>query len=633
MRNIFLQVPEEISEKRVKEILEERGFHVVCSEPESRIVLCAEPDGTEGNGYVLKMEDGRIRIRYGSLIGFFRGLGTALTRLQAGVASVTEEEPSTPGIGGVMYDCSRNGVMRAETIRRYIRQQALLGLERLFLYTEDTYEVEEYPYFGAMRGRYTEQEIRECDDYAAGFGIEMIPCIQTLAHLRTALRWPAMRRFRDHEDILIAEEEDTYRLIDAMLRSVSRMYRSRRIHLGMDEAFYLGYGNYRKKHGLTGQGELIKRHLDRVMELCRKYNLEPMIWSDMFFVTPGGGDYYGVPEEYEWPAEEKPEKGITLVYWDYYSHDPGRYRRMAGLHKKLTGQVCFAGGGWIWNGLAPDYDKAMDATRCAFAGMEGMGVADSMMTLWLDNGAETPMMTGIPMMIYYAGCLGQKSWDEEELEARMQSVAGSSWNDILLLDRFDHVPGTGECNEKNANPCKGIFYQDPLLGIFDRQYGTSGLDLYYSELAEQLKEAGKRAGGWTLLYGYYETLARILAAKATLGSRIFNAYRSGDKETLRSVAGQELPRLAALTEELKSRREQIWMQEYKANGFEVLDIRFAGVAARLRSAAGRIELWLEGRTEKLDELEEDRLMYDPDEKIAFCNLWEEIASPSNIFGV
>lgn len=108
---------------------------------------------------------------------------------------------------------------------------------------------------------------------AAMFGIEMIPCVQTLAHLRTVLRWPAMMEYRDDEDILIVEEEKTYRLIDAMLKSLSEMYTSRRIHLGMDEAFYMGYGNYRKKNGVPEQGALIKRHLDRVLEICGKYGL------------------------------------------------------------------------------------------------------------------------------------------------------------------------------------------------------------------------------------------------------------------------------------------------------------------------------------------------------------------------
>lgn len=100
---------------------------------------------------------------------------------------------------------------------------------------------------------------------AAMFGIEMIPCVQTLAHLRTVLRWPAMMEYRDDEDILIVEEEKTYRLIDAMLKSLSEMYTSRRIHLGMDEAFYMGYGNYRKKNGVPEQGmdDLLKEIADK----------------------------------------------------------------------------------------------------------------------------------------------------------------------------------------------------------------------------------------------------------------------------------------------------------------------------------------------------------------------------------
>ena len=95
---------------------------------------------------------------------------------------------------------------------------------------------------GRFRGRYKKEEIRECDAYAAIVSaFEMIPCVQTLAHLRTMLRWPAMMGYRDDEDILIAGEEKTYQLIDAMLKSLSEMYTSRKIHLGMDEAFYLGF--------------------------------------------------------------------------------------------------------------------------------------------------------------------------------------------------------------------------------------------------------------------------------------------------------------------------------------------------------------------------------------------------------
>ena len=58
-----------------------------------------------------------------------------------------------------MLDCSRNAVFTVEKVKAMIRILAKLGLNRLLLYTEDTYEVPELPYFGVYRGRYSREEI------------------------------------------------------------------------------------------------------------------------------------------------------------------------------------------------------------------------------------------------------------------------------------------------------------------------------------------------------------------------------------------------------------------------------------------------------------------------------------------
>ena len=83
---------------------------------------------------------------------------------------------------GVMLDCSRNAVRTVEELKRFIDVLSLLGYDTLELYTEDTYEVDGEPYFGYLRGRYSGAELREIDAYAKQRGIELIPCIQTLAH-------------------------------------------------------------------------------------------------------------------------------------------------------------------------------------------------------------------------------------------------------------------------------------------------------------------------------------------------------------------------------------------------------------------------------------------------------------------
>ena len=109
-------------------------------------------------------------------------------------------------------------------------------MNTLMLYTEDTYEVPEYPYFGAYRGRYSASELRELSEYADRFGIEMIPCIQALAHLKNALRWEAMRGMQDTDDILMAGGEEVYRFLEACIRRATEPFLTKRVHLGMDEA-------------------------------------------------------------------------------------------------------------------------------------------------------------------------------------------------------------------------------------------------------------------------------------------------------------------------------------------------------------------------------------------------------------
>ena len=100
-------------------------------------------------------------------------------------------------------------VFTVEKVKSVIRTLAKMGMNVLMLYTEDTYEVPGEPYFGSYRGRYIKAEIQEMDAYASMFGIELVPCIQTLAHLHNALKWPDKNEIKDSTDVLIVGKEET----------------------------------------------------------------------------------------------------------------------------------------------------------------------------------------------------------------------------------------------------------------------------------------------------------------------------------------------------------------------------------------------------------------------------------------
>jgi len=137
---------------------------------------------------------------------------------------------------GIMVDCSGGAVLSVEELKRLIVVMEKMGYNLLELCTDDTYKVEGEPYFGYLRGGYTASEIKEVDAFAKSHGVELVPCIQTLAHLTNLVKLPAYSSIVDISNILLVDEPKTYELIEKMFSSLADMYSTRLINIGMDEA-------------------------------------------------------------------------------------------------------------------------------------------------------------------------------------------------------------------------------------------------------------------------------------------------------------------------------------------------------------------------------------------------------------
>ena len=124
---------------------------------------------------------------------------------------------------GYMVDCSRGAVPKIETLKKFVDYLSEFGYTYLELYIEDVYEIEGEPYFGYMRGRYTAVEIAELDVYAKQKGIELIPCIQTLAHLERIKKYNAYAHMFEIDNILMVGNDEVYALIEKMLISVGKI--------------------------------------------------------------------------------------------------------------------------------------------------------------------------------------------------------------------------------------------------------------------------------------------------------------------------------------------------------------------------------------------------------------------------
>lgn len=110
------------------------------------------------------------------------------------------------------------------------------------------------PYFGYLRGRMTQQELRELDAYAAALGIELTPASRRWGTWPARWRWPCMAGLRDTDDVLLTDSPETYALLEEMIAAASAPFASRRIHIGMDEAYGLGRGAHMDRFGPGASG-------------------------------------------------------------------------------------------------------------------------------------------------------------------------------------------------------------------------------------------------------------------------------------------------------------------------------------------------------------------------------------------
>lgn len=589
----------------------------------------------EGDRLTVEKTPSGAVITYSKKVEIFRGLMLLCDGGSDG--SFTVSEKARFSFNGLMIDNSRNAVLTVDTAKDMINYMAVMGLDKLMLYTEDTYEVDGHPYFGYLRGRFTKAELRELNDYGKTMGVELIPCIQTLAHLGNALRWGTYYSIVDYGDILLAGDENTYKLIEAMIKSCRESFDSDTINIGMDEALLIGLGKYMQQHGIRPRADIMCEHLQRVVDICKKYNFKPMMWSDMFFWL-AVGNYTGeghIPQE----VRDKVPPEVSLVYWEYYIHDQKQnftpdieqFDSTMKKHLEFNNEIIFAGGAWKWSGFAPALSLSLASNGRGLTKSIENGIKKVFATAWGDNGAEGSVYFTLPTLMQYAEADYEENFDEAVMRRRFETVTGVSLDTFMTLELPNRTP-----TNKNIpwnNPCKYLFFNDILAGMFDKHVNAD-FPAYYRQTAETLASYSD-----TPRFGYlFDTLSKlcfVLEKKCDVGVRLKKAYDAGDRAALKAFADDELPEILRLVNDFYAAFRRQWHKEYRPGGFDVQDLRIGGLKARIETAILRINEYLKGETDSIPELAEERLWFDcrtepGDEINTHCNLWHQIASPNTI---
>lgn len=497
---------------------------------------------------------------------------------------------------GPFIDCSRGAVMTVAACKRYIDCLAALGMNLFVLYMEDLYTVAEYPYFGHLRGRYTPEELREIDDYAASLGVELLPQIQTLAHLGQFLQWKENEHLKDTPYCLLADEEETYAFIEDEIRSIRACVRTNRLHIGMDEAHNMGLMRYYAKHGPVDRFALLQRHLKRVTGICEKYHFRPMMWSDMFFrLGSANNEYYDMNSHIpQHVIDALPD--VDFVYWDYYHADPKWYEHMLAEHERMGQNTVFAGGIWTWSGFLPQVARTDATMYPALRACASHHIKTVIATMWGDDGNETDFFLALSQLpIFSEFCWRGPDCSQAHIRHMAETLTG-------LPEQAYQGFGYFYRDAEDDRTGKGLVYCDLLYHLLPGNPDLPALIQRYGKGRDTMARYPDNEA-----CQYAKALFDVVILKAQTILNIRRAYAAKDRAALLDVASKDIPALLDLYDVLYHHHRRQWLASYKCNGWETFPLRYGSVKGRLQDVALTLTEYANGQTDGIAELDEPML--------------------------
>ena len=512
----------------------------------------------------------------------------------------TEREYYMEKIIAVSLDVSRNSVLKVSELKKFIDVIKKMGYNGLFMYNEDLYEMPEYPLFGYMRGRYSKAELKELVAYGKEKGVTLYPVVEALGHIEHIFRWSEFNEVHDIGNTMLVDEPKTYELIETMIKTMREVYDTDILGMGCDESWLLGRGKHLDRFGYEEARSIFTRHMKKCVDIAHKYGFTPKLSSDMFFDFAGGK--WGVLND---PDKVTPEikamlpENCIFGYWNYFPLESDVDKTMEAA-KRFGAPVSYATSVDSWQGFTPH-------NHCAFKWMKS-GVPSArrndldilIVTLWGDDGGECSVWSCLPAF-FYAAQLFNGIEDMAEIEKNFKEIFDF---DMMELAKLDY-PTCYHGKLFNFNSPKQVIYNDPFCGIYD-DLVFDDLTEFYARYDGYIKELSVHENHpeFGYLFKMAKALTELIKLRFDLGVRTRAAYKAGDKEALKKIVGDytEVHRLA---DSFYDTFRTVWYKERKGNGFEVQSARLGGMKQRLLDCRDRLTDFIEGRIDRIEELEED----------------------------
>ena len=560
-----------------------------------------EVNAVLGDRIGASLKGGVGTIYYRERCHFFRELGVFVENARKSDSFDVTEDGFFNTVG-LMFNATHTSP-KPEAVCKYIDYMALLGYNLLMLYTESNIKLPDRPHFGYMYGIYSDDEIRMMDDYAYDYGIEMMPCLECYGHMQNYLYWPEAADIKDTGTVLLAREPKTFEFLTQYIKAACAPYRSKRVHIGMDEAWNMGRGNFIDKHGLVNAFDIFKEFMEELIGITDSLGLKPMMWSDMYMRHASATG---------WPYDEKivvtdamkeavPE-GVELVFW-HYGEDPGCDKYMLEKHNQLGRNVIMATGIWDWSTKLPDNIYAYESTKFSLDSCRKTGVRDMMTTKWNGGGVIWTTLLGLCLS---AELCYKENADEKWIEDRFNFISDGAYDAFNAMSQFNNIFDSEHKYDDYSTRFLGhaLYWQDILEGLYDTHLFDRPMSAHY---AAQEKKLASYEGKWKQTVDMAEAIFSMISKKCEIAEKLWPAYNSADKDTLKYIASEALPELICRIERVHEAERRNFFTYFKQANWSSTDKCYGALMSRAKTAKMLLDAYLAREIDEIDSLKEQRL--------------------------
>ena len=266
---------------------------------------------------------------------------------------------------------------------------------------------------------------------------------------------------------------------------------------------------------------------------------------------------------------------------------------------------------WKWGGWVPNFTKSFHDSMLAVEACCAYDVQEIMVTLWGDDGDETPLATVLPGLALY-GLLRFGPAQPGQTDAMCRLLSDTPLAVYESMEHLDLIPDLPEKNLEALMPHKLLLYGDMASELFMGSITNNPQRLasYYKELSgkyaamlENIRDVNLKG-----IMEMYCHLAASLSARCEAAMALHEGYDKKDPLAM-DDAIQKLMAFAACTKQFHRAAVLNWSRECKGQGMEIIDLRLGGIQARCQALIQRLNLYRDGIIDTLTELDEPELPY------------------------